>query len=137
MTATTKIPRGGLAFGEDVRHLFPLEQRGYAQGGFVKQMRWMAALLVSLMASSCATMKAPPPLRAGVTPNYPPLIMRQGDKLAGAECDFAAQLAAELGRPLQLVPVPWELQLEELEADAGEDELAAEVAAKASAVNPC
>ena len=83
----------------------------------MKQMRWMAALLVSLMASSCATMKAPPPLRAGVTPNYPPLIMRQGGKLAGAECDFAAQLAAELGRPLQLVPVPWELQFEELEAN--------------------
>ena len=83
----------------------------------MKRTRWMAAMLVSLMVSSCATIKPPPPpLRVGVTPNYPPLIMLQGDKAAGAECDFAVQLASELGRPLQLVPVPWELQLEELQA---------------------
>ncbi len=84
----------------------------------VKQMRWMAALLMALMVSSCSSLKAPPkPLRVGVTPNYPPLIMLKGDKATGAECDFAVQLASELGRPLELMPVPWELQLEELEAN--------------------
>jgi ABC-type amino acid transport substrate-binding protein len=80
--------------------------------------RWLAALLVVLMASSCSTMRSAKklPLRVGVTPNYPPLIMMQGDKAAGAECDFAAQLSSELGRPLVLMPVPWELQIDELVA---------------------
>jgi len=81
------------------------------------QTRWILALLLALMMSSCSTTKnqKPSPLRVGVTPNYPPLIMMQGEKAAGAECDFAVQLASDLGRPLQLIPVPWELQLEELE----------------------
>ena len=81
-------------------------------------MRGWTALAMALMASSCSTMKAPPqPLRVGVTPNYPPIIMLAGQKAAGVECDFAVQLASELGRPLMLIPVPWELQLEELEAN--------------------
>jgi len=82
------------------------------------QMRWILALLLSLMVSSCSTTKnrSPGPLRVGVTPNYPPLIMMQGEKAAGVECDFAVQLANDLGRPLQLIPVPWQLLLEELEA---------------------
>jgi len=81
------------------------------------QMRWISALLLALMVSSCSTPRGgkPGPLRVGVTPNYPPLIMKQGEKAAGVECDFAVQLAAELGRPLQILPVPWELLLEELE----------------------
>ncbi len=84
----------------------------------MRQLRWMAAGLVSLMVSSCGTVKSPPqPLRVGVTPNYPPLIMLKGEKAAGVECDFAVQLAGDLGRPLELMPVPWELQIEELEAN--------------------
>lgn len=84
----------------------------------MRQMRWLVAVAVSLMVSSCGTLKAPPPpLRVGVTPNYPPIIMLKGQKAAGVECDFAVQLASELGRPLELMPVPWELQLEELEAN--------------------
>jgi len=81
------------------------------------RLRWLMALLLPLMISSCSTTKSGRlgPLRVGVTPNYPPLIMMQGEKAAGVECDFAVQLASDLGRPLQLIPVPWELQLEELE----------------------
>jgi len=81
------------------------------------QMRWIPALLLALMVSSCSSPRGgrPGPLRVGVTPNYPPVIMKQGEKAAGIECDFAVQLSAELGRPLQLLPVPWELLLEELE----------------------
>lgn len=41
--------------------------------------------------------------------------MLRADKAAGAECDFARQLAADLGRPLQLLAIPWELQFEELD----------------------
>ena len=81
------------------------------------QMRGLMALLLALMVSSCSTPQGgkPGPLRVGVTPNYPPLIMKQGEKAAGVECDFAVQLASDLNRPLQLMPVPWELLLEELE----------------------
>lgn len=81
------------------------------------QMRWFVAMLLALMASSCATSRhsAVKPLRVGITPNYPPLIMKQGEKAAGVECDFAVQLASDLGRPFQLLPIPWELLLEELE----------------------
>ena len=80
-------------------------------------MRGWTALAMALMVSSCGTMKAPPPpLRVGVTPNYPPIIMLAGQKAAGVECDFAVQLASELGRPLELMPVPWDLQMDELEA---------------------
>lgn len=81
------------------------------------QLRWLMALLLTLMLSSCSTTREgqPGPLRVGVTPNYPPLIMLQGEKAAGVECDFAVQLASDLGRPVQLIPVPWELLLEELE----------------------
>lgn len=83
----------------------------------MKRMIWMAMLLAAMLGVSCSTMKSgPPPLRVGVTLNYPPLIMRQGEKAAGAECDFAVQLASELGRSLQLVSVKWERVIDELEA---------------------
>jgi ABC-type amino acid transport substrate-binding protein len=73
------------------------------------------AMAMALAGSSCSTMKgASKPLRVGVTPNYPPLIQMQGEKAAGVECDFAVQLSSELGRPLMLMPVPWELQMDEL-----------------------
>jgi len=83
----------------------------------MRYLRWLIVGLLALMVSSCSTTKnqKPGPLRVGVTPNYPPLIMMQGEKAAGVECDFAVQLASDLGRSLQLIPVPWALQLEELE----------------------
>ena len=82
----------------------------------MKHMRWATAAVVALLACSCSTTKsAKAPLRVGVTPNYPPLIMMQGEKAAGIECDFAAQLSSELGRPLELLKVPWDELFDELE----------------------
>jgi ABC-type amino acid transport substrate-binding protein len=77
----------------------------------------MAAATLILAGVSCSTIRDghAPPLRVGITPNYPPLIMMRADKAAGVECDFARQLAADLGRPFQLVAIPWELQFEELD----------------------
>lgn len=77
---------------------------------------WMAAAALILAGVSCSTIRDRnvPPLRVGITPTYPPLILLQDNKAAGAECDFAKQLAADLGRPLQLLVIPWELQFEEL-----------------------
>lgn len=79
--------------------------------------RWLAVVLVCLMGSSCATMPGTKPvLRVGMTPNYPPLAMMRDGKAAGAECDFADQLARDLGLELKLISVPWERQFDELAA---------------------
>ncbi len=87
-----------------------------ASGGLVKQMHFVAAVCMVGLLSSCATTKSSKtPLRVGVTPNYPPLIMMQGEKAAGVECDLAAQLSSELGRPLELLKVPWDELISELE----------------------
>jgi ABC-type amino acid transport substrate-binding protein len=70
-----------------------------------------AALLSGLivLVTACGTHQetaAPiprPPLRVATTPDYPPLIFKRGTRLLGVEADLAAQLAMELGRPLQFV----------------------------------
>lgn len=51
---------------------------------------------------------APPQLRAGITPNSPPLAFKQGGALAGVEVDFAQKLGAALGMPVNLVELPWD-----------------------------
>lgn len=48
-----------------------------------------------------------PVLRVGITPDYPPLVFRQGDQIVGLEVDFAHMLAGELGLPLRLVELEW------------------------------
>lgn len=50
----------------------------------------------------------PAPLKVGVTPNFLPMIYKEGGALAGAEVDFAKALGQELGRPVQFVEVSWE-----------------------------
>jgi ABC-type amino acid transport substrate-binding protein len=49
----------------------------------------------------------PPPVRVGVTPDYPPIIFEQNEKYSGVEADLAHLLAKELGRPLKFVEVKW------------------------------
>ncbi len=46
-------------------------------------------------------------LRVGVTPDYPPLVFKQGGEIVGLEVDFAHLLAGELGMPLRLVELEW------------------------------
>ena len=87
----------------------------------MKAMRWLrlaVAVAAAVAASSCATARRSelPSLRVGATLNYPPVIQRANDRVAGVEADFAEQLSRELGRKLEWVIVPWELQLDELEA---------------------
>ena len=45
----------------------------------------------------------PPPLRVGITPEYPPLVFRQSDGTNGLEIDFAKALGQDLGRPVEFV----------------------------------
>lgn len=81
-------------------------------------MKLAALILVTLVFISCQTAKKeqaePEPvnmLRIGVTPDYPPVIFKQGGDIAGIEADLARLLAAELGRPLKFVEVRWEDQI--------------------------
>ena len=50
-------------------------------------------------------------LRVGVTPNAPPLIFKQGDKIVGLEADFAKEFAKYLGKSLRFVELEWEDQI--------------------------
>ena len=45
-------------------------------------------------------------LRVGVTPNAPPLIFKQGDKIVGLEADFAKEFAKYLGKSLRFIQIP-------------------------------
>ncbi|UCD34186.1 MAG: transporter substrate-binding domain-containing protein [Nitrospiraceae bacterium] len=74
--------------------------------------------ITMFLAVSCATPDVEqteqgslPPLRVGVTLNYPPIIFTQGGEPAGVEGDLARLLAEKLGRPLQFVNVAWEQQI--------------------------
>ena len=76
----------------------------------------LAALAGALLLGACSTVPAPPaePLRVGFTPNYPPVCMERDGLPAGLEYDFAKALAKELGRPLEIVELPWAMQIEAL-----------------------
>ena len=69
-----------------------------------------AALLTAalLSAAGCSTMSRQPPLRVGMTPNYPPIIHKQGEAVTGLEAEFAVRLSRALKRPLQMMEMPWE-----------------------------
>lgn len=47
-------------------------------------------------------------LRVGVTPNAPPLIFKQGEKIVGLEADFARELAKYLDKSLRFIELEWE-----------------------------
>lgn len=71
---------------------------------------------VGFLAAGCKTVFKPfkSTLRVGVTADYPPLVMKEADILRGLEIDFAVRLADELGRPLDLVELPWDRQVTDL-----------------------
>lgn len=85
-------------------------------GVVAKGVRGLSGAVLALLLASCATVPeaSREPLRVGVTLNYQPLIFRLWDMTAGAENDFAVELAKELDRPLEQVTVPWALQIDEL-----------------------
>src|SRR5512137_1243580 len=55
-------------------------------------------------------------LRVGVSPVFPPMVFRQGKELAGVEVDLARALGEKLGRKVIFVELPWEDQVEALNA---------------------
>lgn len=56
-----------------------------------------------------------PALRAGTTPNYPPLIDEVDGKMVGIEADLGAEAARGINRRLELVELPWEELIPALE----------------------
>jgi ABC-type amino acid transport substrate-binding protein len=66
----------------------------------------MAACAARHGASSATP--APPQLRVGITPNYPPLAFKRNGTLAGVEVDFANKLGPALGMQVDFVETPWE-----------------------------
>jgi ABC-type amino acid transport substrate-binding protein len=69
-----------------------------------------------LLLAACATPRDPAPtprdtrgpvLRVAVSPNSPPYAFIEEGQLVGLEIDFARELAAALGRPLEVVETEW------------------------------
>ena len=78
------------------------------------RLAFSAFLVLSLVSAWGGPSAEPAPLRVGVTPNFPPMIFKDGGKLVGVEVDFAMALGKELGRPVKLVEVDWEDQISAL-----------------------
>jgi polar amino acid transport system substrate-binding protein len=52
-----------------------------------------------------------PTLRVGITPDFPPLVFKQGDQVVGIEPELARMLGEELSRQVKFVEVKWEAQI--------------------------
>jgi ABC-type amino acid transport substrate-binding protein len=82
-------------------------------------MRVSALLLIGLVLGACTASQPapqsqePPPnyLRVGVTPDFAPMIFREGDEIVGVEVDFARALGQRLGRPVRFVELRWSEQV--------------------------
>lgn len=55
-------------------------------------------------------------LRVGVSPVLPPMVFKQGKEPAGVEVDLARALGEKVGRKVIFVELPWEDQIESLNA---------------------
>jgi polar amino acid transport system substrate-binding protein len=79
-------------------------------------VRIALAILVTALFLGCATTQEPvtvketqqKPLRVGITPSYPPVIFKLGDKIAGIEVDLAQQLGKELNRKVEFIELRWD-----------------------------
>jgi len=80
-------------------------------------VRIVLLTLAALAFAGCASTRtdSPPPqpvksnaLRVGVSPDYPPMIFKQNDKITGAEADLAIRLGDALGSPVQFVELAWD-----------------------------
>lgn len=71
---------------------------------------WLTGCTTPGAGNEPAAQPAPsgPPLRAGVTPNYPPLVGEVDGKVVGIEPDLGSEAARGIGRRLELVELPWE-----------------------------
>jgi ABC-type amino acid transport substrate-binding protein len=81
----------------------------------MKRLTIILACILALCA--CATpptaLVEPDPtiLRVGVSPDAPPLIFKQNDRITGLEAEMAMALASHLEKTAVLVETPWENQI--------------------------
>jgi len=72
-------------------------------------------LIIAHVLIGCATTQVSSveeyPLRVGITPNYPPIIFKQDNTIAGVEADLANMLAKELKTRVQFIQLAWENQI--------------------------
>jgi ABC-type amino acid transport substrate-binding protein len=77
-------------------------------------VQWLSKITLFLfvvMLTGCAAVQPASQegvLRIGITPDYPPMIFKSGEKIKGAEADFGNLLAKELQKTPQFVELPWE-----------------------------
>jgi len=84
----------------------------------MKRISFLSAVIALL--AGCQTATVPPDpsvLRVGVTPDSPPLVFKQGGQIMGIEADFAQKLGRALNRRVVFVEVPWDKQIDYLEAN--------------------
>jgi ABC-type amino acid transport substrate-binding protein len=85
----------------------------------VQFVRLFILSLVVAVFFGCATAPQPgrersqsgQPLLVGVTPDFPPLVFKQGDQVVGLEAELAGMLGEELGRPVKFVQLKWDAQI--------------------------
>jgi ABC-type amino acid transport substrate-binding protein len=69
---------------------------------------WLVLVFICLAPFRGGVAAEAAPLRVGITPVFPPMIFKEGGKVAGVEADFARALGQELSRPIKFVEVDWE-----------------------------
>jgi polar amino acid transport system substrate-binding protein len=79
--------------------------------GFILFLITAAMMLGAAASYATETSQAGQPLRVGITPDFPPLVFRQGDKIVGIEVDFAEMLGKELNRPVKFIELKWDAQI--------------------------
>jgi polar amino acid transport system substrate-binding protein len=90
------------------QNLFNTTEEVFMTGQFVRTLILSLVVAVFLV---CAISEGGQPLRVGITPDYPPLVFRQGDHVAGIEAELAMMLGEELGRPVKFVELKWDSQI--------------------------
>jgi ABC-type amino acid transport substrate-binding protein len=77
---------------------------------------WMFLVAVAMTVCGCAMLGGSnkEPLRVGITPDFPPLIFMRDGEVAGIEADLMRRLGRELGRPVTVVSMPWNEQVDAL-----------------------
>ncbi len=75
----------------------------------------LRAAVISLLVIGESTLAADPTiLRVGVSPQSPPMIFKQGDRIVGVEAELAEALGRDLGRRVVFVEEKWEDLIEAL-----------------------
>ncbi|UCF86681.1 MAG: transporter substrate-binding domain-containing protein, partial [Nitrospiraceae bacterium] len=81
-------------------------------------VRFASFIFIALFIIGCSTTSSvkeeePPviPLHVGITPDYPPVIFKQGGRVSGIEADLGRRLGESLGRPVQFKELSWGKQI--------------------------